>query len=344
MNRLPALALMAHDVDDDQGPRGAAAEAGLSVSLNLLVDTVETLRSRGYRFVKLADFVDERGEGGVALLTFDDGFARLRTRVVPALRSLNVPAVCFVVTETLAESTDFFPQWLFSLRDAFAKAPAEVRRSLDTDPVVSDLLRALREDSLDAVLARPAVELYSTFYPRVSYAALDRLRGAVAELGIVERTTLDRKAILEMKASGVFEFGAHSIAHRNLAQVPASEARRQVVESTRSVASLLGIDPREVPFAYPYGQVSPAARRAVAREGRVGFTVAQRTHLRGDALSLLPRLAVDETVLERAAHPPRYASLIRERFRIRTVPLRERARQVKNQLRGSVAHRARSVD
>jgi len=331
MSRLPALALMAHDVGGGAACE-SAAQAGLSTPASLLVETIEAFRSRGYRFVKLGDFVTGRDAGGVALLTFDDGYASLGTRALPALRELGVPALCFLATECL-DGHDCFPLWLFALRDAFLAAPHEARIRVESNDVLRDALDRIGARSLGEVFDRPATKLYTTFYPRLSYRSLDRLRGALQELGMAKRLTLDREAVLALQESGLFEFGAHSIAHRNLIQVPPTEAKRQVAESLRSVAGLTGRDVREVAFAYPYGAVCPAARRAVEAVGRVGFTVAERPVLRRDPLALLPRLSLDATVLQRAVQTTSWTALIRERLRIEAAPLHERARQLRNRLR-----------
>jgi peptidoglycan/xylan/chitin deacetylase (PgdA/CDA1 family) len=333
MTRLPAVVLMAHDVGGSPATETVAA-AGLSAPVPLLVDTIEAFRSRGYRFVKLAEFVANRDAGGVALLTFDDGYTGVGARAFPVLRELRVPALCFLVTECLG-SGECFPLWLFGLRDVFAETPHEARNRLEAHEAVRDVLDQIGVDSLEEAFARPAKDLYAAFYPRLSFATLDRMRGAAEEHGMLRRVTLERETVLELQASGVFEFGAHTVDHRNLVHVPSAEAWRQVAESLRSVARLAGTDARDVAFAYPFGVVSPPARRAVEAVGRVGFTVAERAALRADCLSLLPRLTLDETVLQRAAKPPGYAALIGERFRIQTAPVRERARRLRNRLRRS---------
>lgn len=71
----------------------------------------------------------------------------------------------------------------------------------------------------------------------------------------------------EMQDSGVVELGSHTLSHRNLTQIPLSEARRELVESKAKLEQKLG---REmVGFAYPYGAGAfhPDVRRAAREAG-----------------------------------------------------------------------------
>ena len=68
---------------------------------------------------------------------------------------------------------------------------------------------------------------------------------------MLRRLALEPEAVLGVRASGAFEFGAHEVGHRNLVRVPPVEGRRQVTESLRSVACLTGADARDVAFAHP---------------------------------------------------------------------------------------------
>ncbi len=78
----------------------------------------------------------------------------------------------------------------------------------------------------------------------------------------------------EMRESGVFEFGSHTMSHRDLAELTADEARRELAESRSALDRELG--GAAAAFAYPYG--SGAARpdlRALVREAgyRYDFSI-----------------------------------------------------------------------
>jgi biofilm PGA synthesis lipoprotein PgaB len=100
-----------HDVRDDV--RGYLDADQFAVSTETLVSHLDWLRTSGYRFVTL-DRVIAAQSGGKSLpeksvlLTFDDGYASVYTRVFPILRLYEAPAVVAVVTgwlETAAGGT-----------------------------------------------------------------------------------------------------------------------------------------------------------------------------------------------------------------------------------------------
>lgn len=71
----------------------------------------------------------------------------------------------------------------------------------------------------------------------------------------------------EMQDSGVIELGSHTLSHRNLAEIPLAETRRELSESKKKLEDKLG---REmIGFAYPYGAgaFNPAVRQAARDAG-----------------------------------------------------------------------------
>ena len=55
----------------------------------------------------------------------------------------------------------------------------------------------------------------------------------------------------EMKASGLIEFGAHSVHHEVLSRCSSARMKQEVVESCKTVQQMLGV--RDLCFAYPNG-------------------------------------------------------------------------------------------
>lgn len=103
-----------HDVRDDV--RGYLDADQFAVSTETLVSHLDWLRTSGYQFVTL-DQVIAAQSGGMplpersVLLSFDDGYASVYTRVFPILRLYEAPALVAVVTswlETAAGGTISF--------------------------------------------------------------------------------------------------------------------------------------------------------------------------------------------------------------------------------------------
>jgi peptidoglycan/xylan/chitin deacetylase (PgdA/CDA1 family) len=57
--------------------------------------------------------------------------------------------------------------------------------------------------------------------------------------------------IREMRASGLVEFGSHTLTHRNLDKISLPEARKEIGESKKRLEDFLGAEVSC--FAYPYG-------------------------------------------------------------------------------------------
>ncbi len=71
--------------------------------------------------------------------------------------------------------------------------------------------------------------------------------------------------ITEMQASGLIEFGAHSVSHINLAQTPTVQAQQEISDSKAQVAALTGVSCHS--FAYPFGRFSDETMQLVKLAG-----------------------------------------------------------------------------
>ncbi len=98
--------------------------------------------------------------------------------------------------------------------------------------------------------------------------------------------------IQEMQASGLVEFGAHTMTHINLTKVDDDTAKKEIVESRKAVEKLTGVPC--LTFAYPYGRYSDSHIEFVKN---AGFTTAVTTKKRIVKFSRanpheLPRLSI----------------------------------------------------
>lgn len=86
-----------------------------------------------------------------------------------------------------------------------------------------------------------------------------------AAKGAVDAPLMSQEQILEMGASGLVEFGGHSMTHARLTELPPAEMERQVRECKSSLESFLGGP--VLSFAYPYGFFNPEIKEAVRKAG-----------------------------------------------------------------------------
>lgn len=207
-----AVVLMYHAVDH--------SGYVLSVPPKVFEQQMAYLASR-MRAVKLSDIVMRHKNktlyerGGVAL-TFDDGYADLRTTVLPILQKYKIPATVFVPTDILVA----------------------------TDPLET---------------------------PRMDWD--------------------DMRALMK---SNLISFESHGKAHRRMASLPEEELSEEARESAKVIEKELGRAPRF--FAYPFGERSNAAERAVQSAGyEAAFGITQGTVDSSKDIFALNRVQVDAT-------------------------------------------------
>ena len=146
--------------------------------------------------------------------------------------------------------------------------------------------------------------------------------------GISRRPLLDWQQVAELAQLG-FEFGAHSVSHPALPDLPAEEARREIADSKTELRQRTG---QAVDFfAYPFGRWSPAVR-AVVQEHYRGACSTGAGVVQPDADPFaLPR--VDVHYLRR---PAWFRTLFTARF-LTYVAGRRFIRRIRNQPEGVYA-------
>lgn len=109
--------------------------------------------------------------------------------------------------------------------------------------------------------------------------------------GAVEAPLMGKEQILEMAESGLVEFGAHSMTHAKLTQLPPELMEAQIHDCKTSLEKLLK---REVfSFAYPYGLLNERVKEAVAQAGyRFGIAVEWGPDQFGDDLMQVRRICL----------------------------------------------------
>jgi peptidoglycan/xylan/chitin deacetylase (PgdA/CDA1 family) len=123
-----------------------------------------------------------------------------------------------------------------------------------------------------------------------SYIISDRLGGTNEwdEGPVWQLMTADQ--VRELAAAGI-EIGSHAATHLRLAGASPSQLAAEVSDSRISLGALLGTEIRG--FAYPYGSMDAAARRAV-RDAGYEYACAVEATTAEIGLMALPRLYVGE--------------------------------------------------
>ena len=159
------------------------------ISVDDLAAILGTLREQGYRFVGLAEFLQSRRRGGIALLTFDDAYRSLADLAQPLLARLGIPAVVFAVTGGLLGRGDPFPHFMHELQDKWSTLPPAVRAAIDAHPAVKTVV------SRAAFAASPALTSVAELLP------LETAHGAFANT-LNQAGLADLAAFLTTSAAG----------------------------------------------------------------------------------------------------------------------------------------------
>jgi peptidoglycan/xylan/chitin deacetylase (PgdA/CDA1 family) len=165
-----------------------------------------------------------------------------------------------------------FPLWSLGVEAAIATNAVvgfawEGRQLQFATRTSQQKLKAYRAIAARLVTAPPALvrQVCTEFETRygIDFAAL------------LDRNMLTPSMIAEMRASGLVEFGAHSVHHASLGRLDEDDARQEIAQSKRECEELLGIPVQH--FAYPYGDRQSAGAREAALCRELGFRTAVTT-------------------------------------------------------------------
>jgi peptidoglycan/xylan/chitin deacetylase (PgdA/CDA1 family) len=239
---------------------------GLCVGPNRFAEQLRTLR-RECELLSLLELTEairvRRVPRRAVVVTFDDGYEDTWTAAHPVLAAERVPGTLFVATGLLGREP-----WWEELARQLAAAPAlPARLALPVDERM--LAWTADTTSRDARFARVLAAAHSELLgwpPPARDAALVALREALrcpASEPAVRGLTVAQ--LLELADGGVFDVGAHGVAHTPLANLSEDEQRDEIMNSKRRLEDLLGRSVRS--FSYPHGSFSGRTAALVREAG-----------------------------------------------------------------------------
>jgi peptidoglycan/xylan/chitin deacetylase (PgdA/CDA1 family) len=260
--------------------------ASLARDVYRLAITPEAFRSqlttltRHWQVVPLADLVPAGTgaippEGRVAL-TFDDGYLDNLDIVLPILEEFDAPATFFLTTAVLHRPS--YRYWWDVLDAAVLASPlhAHVRSIvLGGQRVAIHLHDAVARQATHDTLYR----MLKASAPAVRDAAVDQLAAlAPAERFDPMARPMAPAEMQRVATHPLITVGAHTVHHLALSTASADDLTREVFESRSALESVVG---QPVPhFAYPYGDLSPAALRTVEAAGFAAAVTCESRPLR----------------------------------------------------------------
>lgn len=195
----------------------------------------------------------------VACITFDDGYKDNYTFAYPILRKYNAPATIFLTTGYIGDSWPFhkarFAIWNTGVRE------------FEVEGLGSYRLKSLS----DRLAAMQRIELLLDELPeREKNLAIETLLTVLdADLPsrFEECHTLSWDEILEMSKNGI-SFGAHTVTHTTLTQLPIEEVWREITRSKKDIEERLGA-PCTL-LAYPNGEFNTEIIELLKENGFMG--------------------------------------------------------------------------
>jgi peptidoglycan/xylan/chitin deacetylase (PgdA/CDA1 family) len=264
--------------------RGDIADRRLEVS-DLAFDGHLEVLTKHFQVVPLLEIVERisvgRPVGGLAAITFDDGYRDVYLNALPILRKRCLPSTIFLVTAPIERNCPFWTDRLAHFVAASASSTEQgqvaIYSGIDphvrTDPrkyylhlksVLSGLGDAEREDILDHLGAR----------------------NAPGE----EPLSWDQAAI--MHHAGV-EIGVHTHSHPSLPRLSAEAVASEIRTAQRLIEDRLSVAVQTL--AYPFGHTNDNIARIVQLSGlRAALKSGSALCSNESTLFLLPRYRVNE--------------------------------------------------
>ncbi|MBI5017277.1 MAG: glycosyltransferase [Deltaproteobacteria bacterium] len=246
-----------HDIREEDDPH-----FNLTLPPRLFRQLMEHL-GREYRVLPLQEILNGRSRSPRQIaVTFDDNYRSYYTTVFPIVRQLGIPITIFVSVDPLETKIPLFVDALL-----LAVAGRQVE-GIDLESWGLGVLPLGTEPARHAAVAR--INRTSKALPRTARAQLlqdvcSRLGVSPAELGF---SVLSWDEVREMQRGGVV-FGAHTVSHPYLPEIPVEEARVEIVEAKKMLEAGLGTAVDY--FACPFGSLGTYDENLVRMAREAGY-------------------------------------------------------------------------
>lgn len=243
--------LMFHRIADEPALR-ASANKPLMVEEGVFARLAETLASECL-CLPLAEAVRAARDGRrdskpMVALTFDDGYADCYAKAFPVLRRFGLPATVYLSTGHLDD-----PGRMFWWDAAEASLTPPVRHGeLGRSGLPGEFLEEFLNVALSPTARRVEDFIRGPMY-RLDPAQRETFVKAVGAGRFQRPAMLTWDQVREMAASGLVEFGAHTVSHPLLDQLGFDQALDEVLASKERIEDETGIQVSS--FAYPAGRV-----------------------------------------------------------------------------------------
>lgn len=275
------LVLTYHRVLSADSPALVFEQPGMYVTPETFENHLKWL-GESFDFVRLNDWLNDANAGNplprkACAISFDDGWLDNYQYAFPVMEKYGVPATMFLVSKYVGKSYQFWPGRVARLLADFSGG--EIGTGHNMLRTLSGLLGAGEFELPQGEWNSAAVIDYligelKNFPDSAIDAALDQISGGLAMQEPQTREIVDWQEVRSMLASGLMDFGSHTVSHTRLTENLDQETIDfEVSVSSDMIFTELGIRPTL--FCYPNGDVSSNAM-AVVRERYLGACLTEQ--------------------------------------------------------------------
>jgi len=293
LRRGRAVVLMYHRVLPSAVLASDLIQPGMVVSRDTFQRQAAYLKKK-WTVLPLAELIarlqNGRGIDGCCAITFDDGWKDTFDHAFPVLGALNLPATVFLATGFVGTDRWFWPEVLAAL---LRKRPLDAADR--ADPVLAECFAEAGSKKMSGDFLETAIQCLRRRSAAERQEVLDRLAASRGNLPPVQRLSLNWAEAAQMKQSGLICFGAHTVNHEILDQLPLPQAEAEIAASRRDLEQHLGISP--MLFAYPNGNWNPALQALVQKHGFAGAVTTRRGWVDAATdLLAMPRIGLHQDI------------------------------------------------
>jgi len=228
------------------------------------------------------------------VVTFDDGFRNNRTIAYPILRKHNIPATIFLTTSFVDRGGQYegflWTDYIYLLLMSTAETMLDVNDLGLGQLDISDHNKKYQaKDAICGALKRIPYQEKA----RIIEAIRSRLKCAINPQISEPFLPLGWDEIKEMSESGLVSFGAHTVTHEILTQLPHSVMRDEINQSQEALER--NLSEKVEYFAYPNGTMADfneGIKRIVAEKFGCALTTIEGLNRAGCDMYELKRVNI----------------------------------------------------
>ena len=178
------------------------------------------------------------------IITLDDGWLDNYVYAFPILKELNAVATIFLVSNKIGTNECFWPEKLYLL----------LQNRVSRELLLQHITFIIENENLTAEEHEAIVIMLMSRSDEDVVSLLKEVEDEAIKLGQrfeMNRQVLNKSEIMEMKASGMIDFGSHTVKHTRLNKVSPKQVKYELVESRHQLEDMLE-DSVET-FCYPSG-------------------------------------------------------------------------------------------